>query len=689
MTEQKRTMNENEAQKEIAKLVEDLNHHNYLYYVKAQPVISDYEFDQLLEKLKKLEQDFPQLASPNSPTKRVGGDITKNFPTVKHKYPMLSLENSYSIEDITDWEKRLKKLVDGEVEYVCELKYDGVAIGITYTNGELTRAVTRGDGVEGEDITPNVRTIRSIPLKLKGSDYPNEFEIRGEIFLPRASFEKMNKEREEAGETLYANPRNTAAGTLKQQDSSIVAKRGLDSYLYGFYSGTNPFKNHYESVTTCAQWGFKTPPPEKNFVARCKNIDEIIAFINYWDEARRKLEFDIDGIVIKVNNYRQQEELGFTAKSPRWAIAYKFKAETVSTVLNKITFQVGRTGAITPVANLQPVLLAGTTVKRASLHNADQIEKLDIREGDTVFVEKGGEIIPKVISVDLSKRPQNSQPFQYITQCPECGTQLVRNEGEAQHYCPNENGCRPQIIGKIEHFIGRKAMDINSLGVETITGLYEKGLIRNYADLYTLTESQLLGLEFNVGEGEEMKKRSLQKKSVENILSAIEISKQVPFERVLFAMGIRYVGETVAKKLARHFKTIDKLKAASLEELQEADEIGEKIAQSIVEYFATPSNNALVERLRIAGVQLEAVVDENHSDKLKGLTIVVSGTFAHFTRDGIKESIEKNGGKVSSGISKKTNFVLAGADMGPSKLQKANDLGVKIISEEEYMKMIE
>lgn len=684
-------MNEEQAKEQIEQLTQELNHHNHLYYVKAQPVISDYEFDMLLEQLKKLEADFPQYASPNSPSKRVGGDITKNFPTVKHKYPMLSLENSYSIEDIADWEKRLKKLVDGEVEYVCELKYDGVAIGITYTGGELSHAVTRGDGVEGEDITPNVRTIRSVPLKLTGQGFPAEFEIRGEIFLPRASFEKMNKEREEAGEPLYANPRNTAAGTLKQQDSAIVAKRGLDSFLYGFYSENNPFRNHYESVTTCAAWGFKTPAPEKKFIALCKGIDEIIEFINYWDETRRKLDFDIDGIVIKVNDYRQQEELGFTAKSPRWAIAYKFKAETVSTVINSISFQVGRTGAITPVANLQPVLLAGTTVKRASLHNADQIEKLDIRPGDTVYVEKGGEIIPKVIGVDLAKRPENSEPFQYITHCPECGTGLVRTEGEAQHYCPNDMGCRPQILGKIEHFIGRRAMDITSIGGETISGLYDKGLVKNYADLYNLDFDQLIGLELTVGEAEEegpVKKRSLQKKSVENILAGIEASKQVPFERVLFAMGIRYVGETVAKKLAKHFKNIDNLRAANLEQLQEADEIGEKIAQSITAFFSDPANNQLAERLRTAGLQMETVADESHSDKLKGITIVVSGTFSHFSRDAIKESIEKNGGKVASGISKKTNFVLAGADMGPSKLQKANDLGVKIISEDEYLAMI-
>lgn len=669
-------MNKDEAKNKIEQLTKALHHHNYLYYVKVAPEISDFEFDQLLKELNDLEKAHPEFADVNSPTKRVGGDLTKNFPTVKHKYPMLSLENSYSKEDIIDWENRLKKLVDGEVEYVCELKYDGVAIGITYENGALVRAVTRGDGVEGEEITPNVRTIRSVPLTLTGNDYPDEFEIRGEIFLPRKSFDKINSEREENGEAPFANPRNTAAGTLKLQDSAVVAQRGLDSYLYGFYTRNNPFKTHFESVQGCGKWGFKIPPADKKFIARCNSIDEIIAFINYWDEERRKLAFDIDGVVIKVNNYRQQEELGFTAKCPRWAIAYKFKAETVSTVLESISYQVGRTGAITPVANLKPVLLAGTTVKRASLHNADQIEKLDVRVGDTLFVEKGGEIIPKVISVDTSKRPDDSQPHAYIQACPECGTALVRKEGEALHYCPNEWGCPPQLKGKIAHFTGRKAMDIEGLGEETVEQLFNAGLIKNYADIYTLRKEDLLPLE------------RMAEKSVNNLLEGIEQSKQVPFERVLFAIGIRYVGETVAKKLARHFKNIDNLSKATREELIQADEIGDKIAQSILEFFASPERMAIVQRLIAAGLQFEVHEDLNQSEKLKGLTIVVSGTFAHFSRDGIKESIEKNGGKVSSSISKKTSYVLAGDDMGPSKLQKANELGVKIISEDDYLAMI-
>lgn len=669
-------MTQEEAKSRIEQLSLELNHHNHLYYVKAQPVISDFEFDQLLNELKKLEERFPSLVSSNSPTKRVGGDITKNFPTIKHKYPMLSLDNSYSQEDIIDWETRLKKLVDGEVEYICELKYDGVAIGITYVNGEMVRAVTRGDGVEGEEITPNVRTIKSIPLKLTGHDYPQEFEIRGEIFLPRKSFDKINKEREEAGEPTFANPRNTAAGTLKIQDSAVVAKRGLDSYLYGFYTEVNPFKSHFESVTTCAQFGFKTPPVDKRFIQKCNSIDEIIEFINYWDVHRKNLDFDIDGVVIKVNSYLQQQELGFTAKSPRWAIAYKFKAETVSTTIEEIVFQVGRTGAITPVANLKPVLLAGTTVKRASLHNADQIEKLDIRIGDTVFVEKGGEIIPKVTGVDTSKRKPDAEPFKYLTHCPECQTELVRKEGEALHYCPNEWGCGTQLKGKIAHFTGRRAMDIEGLGEETVEQLYAAKLIRTYADIYDLKKEQLLPLE------------RMAEKSVNNLLAGIEASKQIPFERVLFALGIRYVGETVAKKLAKHFKTIHNLELASTEALLEADEIGDKIAQSIKEYFASPDQMAILQRLKAAGLQFEAVIEQNLSDKLKGLTLVVSGTFNNFSRDGIKESIEKNGGKVASSISKKTSLVLAGADMGPSKLQKATELGVKIINEDQYLEMI-
>jgi DNA ligase (NAD+) len=669
-------MNQFEAQEAIQKLTDELNHHNHLYYVKAQPVISDYDFDQLLKKLQQLENEFPTLASPNSPTKRVGGDITKNFKTVKHKYPMLSLDNSYSKDDIIDWENRLKKLSEGQLEYVCELKYDGVAIGITYVDGALVRAVTRGDGEEGEEITPNVRTIKSIPLNLMGHDFPKEFEIRGEIFLPHKSFVKMNKEREEAGEPLYANPRNTAAGTLKQQDSAKVASRGLDSFLYGFYTDKNPFKTHFDSVITCGNWGFKIPDPKKQFIKKCSSIDEIIDFINYWDNERKKLDFDIDGIVIKVNSYNQQDELGFTSKSPRWAIAYKFKAETVFTTVESIAYQVGRTGAITPVANLKPVLLAGTTVKRASLHNADQIEKLDIRVGDTVFVEKGGEIIPKVISVDLNKRPLNSVQHVYINECPECKTPLVRKEGEAIHYCPNEWGCAVQLKGKIAHFTSRRAMDIEGLGEETVEQLFDAGLIKTYADIYDLKKEQLLPLE------------RMAEKSVNNLLAGIEKSKEVPFESVLFALGIRYVGETVAKKLARHFKSFENIQKAGFEELCQADEIGDKIAQSIVDFMKAENQIAIINRLKSAGLQFEAVIEQNLSDKLNGLVLVVSGTFNNFSREEIKESIEKNGGKIASSISKKTSFVIAGADMGPAKLQKATDLGVKILNEDEYIAMI-
>ena len=670
-------MTEEQAKNKIKELTDALNKHNYLYYVEANPIISDYEFDQMMEELARLENQFPALADDNSPTKRVGGDITKNFPTVKHKYPMLSLSNSYSREEIVDFENRVKKLIDGEVDYVCELKYDGVAVGVTYTNGELTRAVTRGDGVEGEDVTFNVRTVRSIPLKLTESGYPQEFEIRGEIFLPRASFHKMNKEREEAGEVLYANPRNTAAGTLKLQDSSIVARRGLDSYLYGIYGENLNFRSHYESVLAAGSWGFKVPKTENNYIRLCKNIDEITAFIDYWDAKRKSLDFDIDGIVIKVNNYRQQEELGFTAKSPRWAIAYKFKAETVSTILETISYQVGRTGAITPVANLKPVLLAGTTVKRASLHNADQIEKLDVRIGDTVYVEKGGEIIPKITGVELTKRSIAAEPVKYITNCPECNAPLIRREGEALHYCPNENGCPPQIKGKMIHFTSRKAMDIEGLGEETIEQLYEAGLIRNIADIYTLQKDDLLKLE------------RMADKSVNNLLQGIENSKNIPFETVLFSLGIRFVGETVAKKLARYFKSIDALMNATHEQLLQVDEIGDKIAQSVIEHFSVAANIEIVNRLRAAGVQFESAATEGPaSDKLKGLSIVVSGVFKSFSRDGIKETIEKNGGKVSGSISKKTSFVLAGDDMGPSKFAKANELGVKILTEDEFINML-
>lgn len=567
-------MTASEAKEKIQQLTQEINQHNYNYYVLSSPTVSDYDFDMLLESLIKLEQAFPEFADENSPSKRVGGEVIKAFETVKHKYPMLSLGNSYSKEEIADFETRIKKLVEDEIEYVCELKYDGVAIGITYVDGKLTRALTRGDGTQGDDITTNVKTIKSIPLQLMGNDYPAAFEIRGEIFLPKNVFEELNKEREEIGEQLYANARNTASGTIKMQDSAVVAQRKLDSYLY-FVLGENlPFKTHYESIETAGKWGFKVPSVKDNFIKKCKNIDEIFDFINYWDKKRNALNFDIDGVVIKVNNYRQQEEMGFTAKSPKWAIAYKFKAEQVKTKLLEITYQVGRTGAITPVANLQPVLLAGTTVKRASLHNADQIEKLDIRVGDWVFVEKGGEIIPKIVGVEMIQRDIFSQPTQYITHCPECNTKLERTEGDAKHFCPNEWGCPPQIKGKMQHFISRKAMNIDGLGEETIEQLYNEGLAKNIVDLYRLTKEQLLPLE------------RMAEKSVNNLLKGLEDSKKVPFERVLFAIGIRYVGETVAKKLARHFKHIDAIATATFEELIAADEIGDKIAESILHFFS-------------------------------------------------------------------------------------------------------
>lgn len=670
-------MTSEEAKKKIDDLTQQLNHHNYLYYVKAQPEISDYDFDMLLEELSQLEKQFPEWADENSPTKRVGGTVTKDFPSVKHRFPMLSLSNSYSQEEIIDFENRIKKLVDGEVEYVCELKYDGVAIGISYLDGVLLRAVTRGDGEQGEDITPNVRTIKSIPLKLKGT-FPKEFEIRGEIFFPRANFDKLNAEREAEGEPLYANPRNTAAGTLKNQDSAIVAKRGLDSFLYGVYGENLNFKNHFESILAAHSWGFKSPEPKDNYIKVCKSIDEIMSFIKYWDEERKKLPFDIDGIVIKVNDYAQQNELGFTAKSPRWAIAYKFKAEQVQTTLESISYQVGRTGAITPVANLKPVLLAGTIVKRASLHNADQIEKLGIRVGDTVQVEKGGEIIPKIMGVVESLRDANSIPVEYISKCPECGTSLIRKEGEAQHYCPNEYGCPPQIKGKMIHFTGRKMMEIEGLGEETIEQLYEAGLIKNIADIYDLTYEQLISLE------------RMADKSVKNLLAAIEASKKIPFERVLFALGIRYVGETVAKKLAKALVSLDKIAASTFDELVIVDEIGDKIAESIISWFSEPVNLHIIERLKKAGLQMESTAAASMlSDNLKGLTIVVSGVFKGYSRDSIKQTIELHGGKVSGSISKKTSYMLAGDECGPSKLAKANDLGVKIISEEDFNLMLQ
>ena len=671
-------MKKEEAKNKIKSLSQTLRTHNHSYYVLSEPSISDYDFDMLLEELQKLEEQFPELAFEDSPTKRVGGTITKNFTTVKHKYRMLSLGNSYSKEDMVDFETRINKLVENELEYICELKYDGVAIGITYKNGKLLQAVTRGDGMQGDDVTENVKTIRSIPLQLKGNDYPEEFEIRGEIFFPKDVFNGLNKDREEIGEDLYANPRNTASGTLKMKDSGIVAKRQLDCYLY-FVMGDNlPFKTHYESIAKAGEWGFKIPTENFKSIKKCKTIDEIFEFINYWDKERNNLNFEIDGIVIKVNNYARQEEIGFTAKTPKWAIAYKFKAEKVATKLLEITYQVGRTGAITPVANLQAVLLAGTTVKRASLHNADQIEKLDIRVNDTVFVEKGGEIIPKIVGVEETQRDIFSQPAEYIKVCPECETELVRKEGDAKHFCPNEWGCAPQIKGKMQHFISRKAINIDGLGEETIDLLYEQGLANNIADLYALTFEQLFELE------------SFKEKKSQNIIDGLIVSKEIPFERVLYGIGIRFVGETVAKKLARQFKSIDAIMNASLEELIAADEIGDKIAESILHFFTVESNIEMINKLRAYDLQFTLSEEQlaNATTKLKGLIFVVSGVFSKFSRDELKASIEQHGGKVSSSISKKTSYIVAGENMGPSKLAKAEKLEVKIINEDHFLELL-
>lgn len=660
-------------EQQITSLRNELSEHNYNYYVLDNPTISDFEFDQKLKQLQALEKAHPEFYDANSPTLRVGGEITKNFETVPHTFRMYSLENSYSKEDLEDWEKRIEKMVDGTVEFTCELKYDGASISLTYEDGNLKKAVTRGDGFQGDDVTANVKTIRSVPLKLRG-DYPPLFDIRGEIVLPFEGFAMMNAERVELGEEPYRNPRNTASGSLKLQDSAEVARRPLDCLLYNIQGERLPIKTQFESLEKARQWGFKVPEVAK----LAKSLDEVLDFVNYWDVHRHELPYETDGVVVKVNNLQQQEELGYTAKSPRWAMAYKFKAEQVSTVLNQITYQVGRTGAITPVANLEAVELAGTIVKRASLHNADQIEKLDIREGDTVFVEKGGEIIPKIIGVDFAQRDPNSSPTNYITECPECSTPLIRAEGEAQHYCPNVDGCPPQIMGRIQHFISRKAMDIEGLGGETVALLVNNGLINNYADLYLLKEEQIIPLE------------RMAQKSAENIINGIEASKQIPFERVLFGLGIRYVGETVAKKLANHYKTIDALKNATQEELITVDEIGERIAQSVVSFFASEETIAIIERLKMYGVQLEISADKlaSQTDTLKGNTFVVSGVFTKVSRDELKKLIEDNGGKVSSSISSKTNYVVAGDNMGPSKKTKAESLGVAIISEDDFLQMI-
>ncbi len=670
-------MEAEKAQQRIGKLTKEINAHNHRYYVLSQPIISDEMYDLMLKELEDLEQRFPEFSSDNSPTKRVGGDITKNFETVPHTYPMLSLSNSYSREEIKEWSDRALKLLDAEVEYVCELKYDGVAIGITYKDGELFRALTRGDGTKGEDVTANVRTIRSVPLTLIGQTYPREFEIRGEIVLPRKRFERINEERMANGEAPYMNPRNTASGTLKQQDSAKVSKRGLDAYLYGVYSAEAISENHFSRVMEAGSWGFKIPKPEHRYIEKCGSIEGVLNFIEYWDDERKNLPFDIDGIVIKVNNAAQQEELGFTSKSPRWAIAFKFKAEQVSTRLEKISYQVGRTGSITPVANLSPILLAGTTVKRASLHNADQIEKLDIREGDEVYVEKGGEIIPKVVGVNLANRPSDSRPHVYAVHCPECQHPLERSEGEANHFCPNINACPPQIKGKMEHFISRRAMDIDGIGPETIDQLYSANLVKNIGDLYTLNFEDLIDLD------------RMAEKSVNNLLAGVKQSKSVPFERVLFALGIRHVGETVSKKLCKHFGTLEKLMAATKEELEHVDEIGAVIADSLISYFADQDNLLLINSLKSFGLQLEtAEKNEKQSDTLSGKSFVVSGVFSKFSRDELKTTIESHGGKNSGSISGKTDYIVAGDKMGPSKLAKAEKLGIPVISEDDFVDMI-
>ena len=648
-----------------------LSYHNHKYYVENSPEISDFDFDKMMRTLVDLEAQYPQFYDPLSPSVRVGSDRTTEFVSVAHRYPMLSLSNTYSIEELQQFIERIEG-ENGPTEFVCELKFDGTAISLTYEHGRLVRAVTRGDGTTGDDVTTNVKTIRSIPLVLSGSGYPDLFEIRGEIFMPYASFDRLNAEREATGESLFANPRNAAAGTLKQQQSAVVAKRGLDCTLYQMAGDNLPFVNHIENLNAARSWGFKV----SEHMTLCHGAAEVIDYINHWDEARKSLSYPTDGVVIKVNDFTLRRSLGFTAKSPRWAVAYKFKAESALTRLLSVDFQVGRTGAITPVANLEPVLLAGTTVKRASLHNAEQIAALDIRVGDMVYVEKGGEIIPKITGVELAERTAECVPFEYIDRCPECGAELVRFEGEAKHYCPNQSGCRPQIVGRIVHFIGRKALNIDGLGGETVELLFENGLVRDIADLYSLKAADLAVLP-RLGE-----------KSADNIINSIEASKSVPFARVLFGLGIRFVGETTAKYMAAHFKSLEAVAAASKEELMESDEVGDKIADSIIGYFADPVNISILERLRCAGLQFEAEVAERQSDTLAGKNVVVSGKFTLHSRDELKALIELHGGKNQSGVSSNTDFIIAGENMGPAKLQKAEKLGVKILSEQEFIALI-
>lgn len=655
----------------IDQLRQLLHEQNYRYYVLNDPLMSDFEYDKLMRELQDLEQSYPQYADPNSPTQRVGSDRANQFASVTHRFPMQSLANTYSREEVIDFDARVRKEV-GEVEYVCELKFDGTSISLLYEHGCLVRAATRGDGTVGDDVTENVRTIRSIPLQLRGTGYPDLFEIRGEILMPYKSFERLNREREDIGETPFANPRNAAAGSLKQQSSAVTASRDLDAFLYTLVGDNLPYATHYESLMAARQWGFKI----SDHIQLCRNLDEVMAFIQHWDKARESLPFATDGAVIKVNSYAMQKQLGSTAKAPRWAVAYKFKAEQALTRLLSVDFQVGRTGAITPVANLEPVQLAGTVVKRASLHNAEQIALLDIRLGDMVYVEKGGEIIPKITEVELSQRPADSRPFEFITHCPECGTELVKYEGEARHYCPNSSSCPPQIVGRIVHFISRRAMNIEGLGDETVQLLYDNGLVHDISDLYTLKRADLVRLP-RLGE-----------KSADNILRNIEASKAVPFSRVLFAIGIRFVGETTAKILARQFKDIDSLIHADPERLIEAEEVGKKIALSIIEYFADAENMRIIERLRSFGLQFQNQALEGATDRLAGLNFVISGTFAHHSRDQLKELIERHGGRNLSGVSSHVNYLLAGQNIGPAKLAKATKLGIKMINEEEFMQML-
>ena len=665
---------EKDPAQEIKELTHRINYLNYQYYQNSVSEVSDFEFDQMLKRLHDLENKHPELRDPNSPTQRVGGTITKSFKTVHHRYPMLSLSNTYSEEDLREFDKRVRKAIGDKVEYVCEQKFDGVAISLTYENGQFVQGATRGDGTRGDDISANVRTIRDIPLQVHGKDYPAFFEVRGEVFMPLQVFDELNAEREEAGEQLLANPRNAASGTLKQQDSSVVASRKLGCFSYSFHCDNSPFHTHAESLEAIQKWGFKVSDTWK----KCDGIEEVLTYIHEWEKRRFELPIATDGVVVKVNSYHLQDELGFTAKSPRWAIAYKYPAMSAATKLKGIQYQVGRTGAVTPVALLEPVLLAGTVVKRASVHNANEIQRLDLRIGDTVFVEKGGEIIPKITGVDLDKRPADSQLIVYPTHCPACGTELVRTEGEANHYCPNEKGCAPQIQAKLEHFISRKAMNIDELGPKTIEQLYNAGYVRNAADLYDLTLEQLAGLE-RMGE-----------KSASNILKSLEKSKEVPYDRVLFALGIRFVGSTVAKKLAEHLPDIVALRGASYEDLVAINEIGDRIASSIIDYFQNPEHIELVERLQAAGLKFKAdtTTVAMESDKLTGQTFVISGVFESVSRDELQQLIASHGGKVVSSISAKLNYLVAGDKMGPAKLEKATKLGIKILSEDEFLQMI-